>query len=82
MRYRCKVTHQWFSHDDANLAFGEQREVGKQAFQDELARLTLRVHVDRRHDDRTLPLSQGSTDWREGWLQSHWRGWGGSGQVS
>lgn len=74
MKLDKKVTHQGFCHDDANLALGEQGKVGEQALEDELARLTLRVHVDRRHDDRTLPLSQSSTDWRDGRLQSHWRG--------
>lgn len=67
-------THQGFRHDDANLAFRKQGEVGKQALQDKLARFTLGVHVYGCHGDGTFPLSQGSTDWWDGWLQSHWRG--------
>lgn len=63
-----KVIHQGFRHDDANLAFGQQGEVGKQALQDKLARFTLGVHVYRCHDDRTLPLSRGTADWWDRWL--------------
>lgn len=63
-----RVTHQGFRHDDADLAFREQREVGKQALQDKLARFTLGVHVDGGHDDGTFLLSRGSTDRWDGWL--------------
>lgn len=58
-------THQRLSHDDADLALWHGGEVGKQALEDVLPWLALRVNADGHHGWRTL-FSLRTTDWRDG----------------
>lgn len=60
----CGQTHQRLSHDDADLVFRGGGEISKQAFEDVLARFTLRVDADRHHCLGFL-LFLGPADWMD-----------------